>query len=145
MRPNEIIFASARVLDAGMGWSVIEIELGVDCGHTPSLGQTLMTFSGLGSYGTFCAPRFVISTSPCTMGWIVELLNEDPARPISLAGCVGSFVSTSLRLAYGSCPFIRADWIKLMIAAARLPLRSDPANNQFECPLVFCRIWFFQK
>lgn len=23
---------------------------------------------------------------------------------------------------------MRADWIKLMIAAARLPLRSDPAN-----------------
>ena len=29
---------------------------------------------------------------------------------------------------------MRADWIKLMIAAARLPLRSDPANNQFERP-----------
>ncbi len=27
---------------------------------------------------------------------------------------------------------MRADWIRLMIAAARLPLRSDPANNQFE-------------
>ncbi len=24
---------------------------------------------------------------------------------------------------------MRADWIRLMIAAARLPLRSDPANN----------------
>jgi hypothetical protein len=35
---------------------------------------------------------------------------------------------------------MRADWIKLMIAAARLPLRSDPANNPFERPrpdLVF--------
>lgn len=29
---------------------------------------------------------------------------------------------------------IRADWIRLMIAAARLPLRYDPANNQFERP-----------
>ncbi len=37
---------------------------------------------------------------------------------------------------------MRADWIKLMIAAACLPVRSEPANNQFEpkCPrsdLVF--------
>jgi hypothetical protein len=29
---------------------------------------------------------------------------------------------------------MRADLIKLMIATARLPLRSDPANNQFERP-----------
>ncbi len=29
---------------------------------------------------------------------------------------------------------MRADWIILMIAAARLPLRSDPANNQWTCP-----------
>jgi hypothetical protein len=28
----------------------------------------------------------------------------------------------------------RADWIKLMIAAARLPLRNEPANSQFERP-----------
>lgn len=27
---------------------------------------------------------------------------------------------------------MRADWIRLVIAAARLPLRSDPANNQFD-------------
>ncbi|KPU62130.1 hypothetical protein AN403_6171 [Pseudomonas fluorescens] len=27
---------------------------------------------------------------------------------------------------------MRADWIRLMIAAARLPLRSDPTNSQFE-------------
>ena len=40
------------------------------------------------------------------------------SRSISLARCVGSRVSTSLRHAYGSCPFMRADWIKLMIAAA---------------------------
>ena len=33
---------------------------------------------------------------------------------------------------------MRADWIKLMIAAARLPLRSDPANNQFE---RLCQAW----
>ena len=37
---------------------------------------------------------------------------------------------------------MRADWIKLMIAAARLPLRSDPANNQFERPRAHGRIWF---
>ena len=27
---------------------------------------------------------------------------------------------------------MRADWIKLMIAAARLLLRSEPVNNQLE-------------
>ena len=37
---------------------------------------------------------------------------------------------------------MRADWIKLMIAAARLPLRSDPANSQFEHPSAYGRIWF---
>lgn len=37
---------------------------------------------------------------------------------------------------------MRADWIKLMIAAARLPLRRDPANNQFERPSAHGRIWF---
>lgn len=37
---------------------------------------------------------------------------------------------------------MRADWIRLMIAAARLPLRSDPANNQFERPSAHGRIWF---
>ena len=36
---------------------------------------------------------------------------------------------------------MRADWIKLMIAAARLPLRNDPANNQFERPSAHGRIW----
>lgn len=40
------------------------------------------------------------------------------------------------------CPFIRADCIKLMIAAARLALRSDPANSQFERPSAHGRIWF---
>jgi hypothetical protein len=29
---------------------------------------------------------------------------------------------------------MRADWINLLIAAARLPLRRDPANNQLERP-----------
>jgi hypothetical protein len=29
---------------------------------------------------------------------------------------------------------MRADWIKLMLAVARLPLRSNPANNQLERP-----------
>ena len=36
---------------------------------------------------------------------------------------------------------MRADWIRLMIAAARFPLRSDPANNQFERPGAHGRIW----
>ena len=36
---------------------------------------------------------------------------------------------------------MRADWIKLMIAAARLPLRSDPANNQLARPSAHGRIW----
>jgi hypothetical protein len=29
---------------------------------------------------------------------------------------------------------MRADWIRLMVAAARLPLRSDPAKSQFDLP-----------
>ena len=33
---------------------------------------------------------------------------------------VGRRLSTSLMYAQGSCPFIRADWIKLITAAARL-------------------------
>lgn len=36
---------------------------------------------------------------------------------------------------------MRTDWIKLMIAAARLPLRKDQANNQFERPKAHGRIW----
>ncbi len=36
---------------------------------------------------------------------------------------------------------MHADWIKLMIAAARLPLRSDPANNQLERPSAHGLIW----
>jgi hypothetical protein len=35
-----------------------------------------------------------------------------------------------------------ADWIKLMIAAAVFPLRSDPANNQFERPSAHGLILF---
>jgi hypothetical protein len=37
---------------------------------------------------------------------------------------------------------MRAGWIKLMITAARLPLRSDPANNQFKRPSAHGQIWF---
>lgn len=37
---------------------------------------------------------------------------------------------------------MRADWIRLMVAAARLPLRSDPANNQFERARAHGLIWF---
>jgi len=36
----------------------------------------------------------------------------------------------------------RAAWIKLRLAPALLPLRSDPANNQFERPSAHGRIWF---
>lgn len=39
-------------------------------------------------------------------------------------------VRTCFRWAYGSWSFSHADWIKLMIAAARPPLRKDPASNQ---------------
>lgn len=37
---------------------------------------------------------------------------------------------------------MRADWIRLMIAAARLSLRSDPANNQLDRPSAHGRIKF---
>lgn len=33
---------------------------------------------------------------------------------------------------------MRADWIKVMIAAARFPLRSDPANNQLNAQVPKC-------
>lgn len=47
-----------------------------------------------------------------------------------------------LEISIGACPFIRAAWIKLMIAAARLPLRSDPAKSQFDLPSAHGLIWF---
>jgi hypothetical protein len=37
---------------------------------------------------------------------------------------------------------MRADWMKVIIAVARLPLRSDPANNQVERPSAQGRIRF---
>jgi hypothetical protein len=37
---------------------------------------------------------------------------------------------------------LRADWIKLISAAARLPLRSDPAKSKFLRPSAHGRIWF---
>lgn len=36
---------------------------------------------------------------------------------------------------------MRADWIRLMIAAVRLPLRSDPAKSQFDLPSAYALIW----
>lgn len=33
---------------------------------------------------------------------------------------------------------MRADWIKVIIAAARFPLRSDPVNSQFQRPSAKC-------
>jgi hypothetical protein len=43
---------------------------------------------------------------------------------------------------YGSCPLSLAEWIKLMIAAARLPARRLPANNQFCRPSAMGRMRF---
>jgi len=40
----------------------------------------------------------------------------------------------------GSCPLSRADWIRLMIAAARWPARRLPANSQFLRPSAIGRI-----
>ena len=34
------------------------------------------------------------------------------------------------------CPFMRADWIRLMTAAARWPARKLPANNQLPLPMA---------
>ena len=39
-------------------------------------------------------------------------------------------------------PVIRAEWIRDMTAAARLPARKLPANSQFERPMAIGRIWF---
>ncbi|MDQ0653334.1 hypothetical protein QFZ38_003590 [Pseudomonas cedrina] len=39
----------------------------------------------------------------------------------------------------------RADWIKLMIAAARFPLRSDPAKSQFLRPNAHGRMYQASK
>lgn len=36
----------------------------------------------------------------------------------------------------------RADWVNLMIAAARLPLRSDPAKSQHLRANAHGQIWF---
>jgi hypothetical protein len=48
----------------------------------------------------------------------------------------------SFRYACGSCPFSLADCTRLMIAAARLPARSEPANSQLLRPMAIGRIWF---
>jgi len=34
---------------------------------------------------------------------------------------------------------MRGDWIRLMIAAARLPLRREPANDHLERPITYGR------
>ena len=44
--------------------------------------------------------------------------------------------------ACGSCPLSFADWIKLLGAAARLPLRNDPVKSQFLHPGAQGLIWF---
>ena len=42
----------------------------------------------------------------------------------------------------GICPLSRAEWTRLMMAAARLPARRLPANSQLVRPLAIGRIWF---
>ena len=37
---------------------------------------------------------------------------------------------------------MRADWIRLMAAAARWPARRLPANSQLLRPMAMGRIWF---
>ena len=37
---------------------------------------------------------------------------------------------------------MRADWIRLIIATARIPLPSDPAKSQFDLPSAHSLIWF---
>jgi len=37
-----------------------------------------------------------------------------------------------LKKACGTCPLSFDDWSKLMVAAARFPARSDPANSQLD-------------
>ena len=62
-----------------------------------------------------------------------------------LFGWVGRRLSTSLMYAHGSCPFMRAEWIKLITAAARWPARKLPANSQLLRPMAMGRIWFSIK
>ena len=62
-----------------------------------------------------------------------------------LFGWVGRRLSTSLIYAHGSCPFTRADWIRLMTAAAGLAVSKLPANSQLFRPAAMGRIWFSIK
>lgn len=59
-----------------------------------------------------------------------------------LFGWVGRRLSTSLMYAHGSCPLMRADWMRLMTAAARWPARRLPAKSQLLRPIAIGRIWF---
>ncbi len=62
--------------------------------------------------------------------------------PISRSSVVGRRVSTSVSQACGSMPLALAVAIRLMMAAARLPAVSDPANSQFLRPMAIGRIAF---
>lgn len=52
-----------------------------------------------------------------------------------LFGWVGRRLSTSLMYAHGSCPLMRADWMRLMTAAARWPAVSVWGHH-FDCVSV---------
>lgn len=87
---------------------------------------------------TVCASRTHLDGESYAVG--THRCGSDSA--IRLFLCVGSRVGTPFRWAYRSCSFSRADWIRLMTAAARCPPRSEPANSQFERPIAQVRMWF---
>jgi hypothetical protein len=64
---------------------------------------------------------------------------------IRLAGNVSSRVKTSLRQTDESTSFMRADWTRLLIAAARCPARSDPQKSHSDLPGAMNRIGFWRK
>jgi hypothetical protein len=55
-------------------------------------------------------------------------------------GKVSSHLSTSLMYAHGLCPLMPADWIKLIINAARWPARKPTANSQLSRPMAMGRM-----
>ncbi len=79
----------------------------------------------------------VLRSAHC--GWL-------PAMRQQLRDATGRLVGrrsrTSLRYAHGSCPLSFVDWIKLMMAAARWPARSEPANSQLDLPMRWCGCGF---
>lgn len=63
------------------------------------------------------------------------------SSPIWLARCWAGVPSHRADRRKG-CPLMRADWIKLMTAAARWPARRLPAKSQLFRPMAIGRIWF---